>query len=216
MSEKDLALPGLEALLEPVNARPGDVDMTDGKKYTAEHIFKSHPNVFKAAARLLFVNGLSERSVAAALMLSVNTVRAIRNMAIESNGRGDSAAAVFFIKSKAASARKLLQLKALEVIQDRLENDEEVKNFDVNTLLTVIKTVDTLDGDAKDSKISAAANEPEVVDVEIFDSVLNGLDEEKNPRATDSVADSAADGGFSGGPGADRDEVGVPRGSVPV
>lgn len=200
MSDKDLALPGLEALLEPVNARPGDVDMTDGKKYTAELIFKNHPNVFKSAARLLFVNGLSERSVAAALMLSVNTVRAIRNMAIESNGRGDSAAAAFFIKSKAASARKLLQLRALEALQDRLENEEELKEIDINSLLCVIQTVDTLDGEKKDSKISAAGNEPEVVDVEIFDSVLNGLSEEKNPRARGSVAD----GGNSGGPGADR------------
>lgn len=187
----DLALPGLEALLEPVNARPGDIDMTNGKKYTAEHIFRSHPNVFKSAARLLFVNGLSERSVAAALMLSVNTVRAIRNMAIESNGRGDSAAAAFFIKSKAASARKLLQLRALEVLQDRLENDEELKEIDINSLLSVIKTVDTLDAEVKNSKISAAGNEPEVVDVEIFDSVLNGLSAEKNPRGEGFAGDQA-------------------------
>lgn len=191
----DLALPGLEALLEPVNARPADFDMTDGKKYTAEHIFKSHPNVFKAAARLLFVNGLSERSVAAALMLSVNTVRVIRNMAIESNGRGDSAAAAFFIKSKASSARKLLQLKALEVLQDRLENDEELKEIDINSLLSVIKTVDTLDAEVKNQKISAVGNEPEVVDVEIFDSVLNGLSAEKNPRGEGFADDRADDPG---------------------
>ncbi|MBR2921508.1 MAG: hypothetical protein IKC27_09170 [Kiritimatiellae bacterium] len=204
MSDKDLALPGLEALLEPVNARPGDVDMTDGKKYTAELIFKNHPNVFKSAARLLFVNGLSERSVAAALMLSVNTVRAIRNMAIESNGRGDSAAAAFFIKSKAASARKLLQLRALEALQDRLENEKELKEIGINSLLCVIQTVDTLDGEKKDSKISAAGNEPEVIDVEIFDSVLNGLSEGEKPRARGSVADGREDRG----PGAGSDAPG--------
>jgi hypothetical protein len=178
----DLALPGFESLVAPLNARPGDVDMRDQKVYTAEHIFRQHPNVFKAAARLLFVNGLSERSVAAALMLSVNSVRAIRNMALEANAHGDSAAAAFFIKSKAAQSRKLLQIKALEAIQDRLEDAEKLKEISLAELISVVKTVDTLDGDGKTAREKVQTGDAEVVDIEVFDSVLDGLNAGKNPR----------------------------------
>lgn len=209
----DLALPGFESLVAPLNARPGDVDMRDQKVYTAEHIFRQHPNVFKSAARLLFVNGLSERSVAAALMLSVNSVRAIRNMALEANAHGDSAAAAFYIKSKAAQSRKLLQIKALEAIQDRLEDAEKLKEISLAELISVVKTVDTLDGDGKTAREKVQTSDAEVVDIEVFDSVLDGLNAGKNPRGEESAAD---DQGMSVDSCADRGQdaaKNVPRGA---
>lgn len=188
MSESN-ALPGLEALLEPQNARPGDVDMSDGKVYTAEKLFKQHPLVFKSAARLLFREMLSERSVAAALMLSVNTVRAIRDMVVAGQGPSDAAAAAFFIKSKASSSRKLLQLRALEAIHDRIENDE-LSQISIESLLNVVKAVDTLEAPAVSTEKKTG---DDIIDVEAFDEVLNGLNEGGNPRAADSAAGGADD-----------------------
>lgn len=201
----EIMLPGMEELATGVDVRPGDCDMTDEKIYTAERLFKQHQRVFQSAARLLFSNGLSERSVAAALYLSVNTVRAIRDMVLKSqSGESQAAAAALFLKNKASRSRKVLQLRALEVIQDRLEDEEKCKEIGVEALLSVIKTVDTLEGSSETKKNSAENGE--VIDiVDVFDEALNGLNEGENPRAADSVADSAADGDFSGGPGADRD-----------
>lgn len=190
------ALPGLEALLEPQNARPGDVDMSDGKVYTAEKLFRQHPNVFKAAARLLFRESLSERSVAATLMLSVNTVRAIRDMVVQGRVGSEAAAAAFFIKSRAVSAKKILQLRALEEIHDRIENDS-LNQIDINTLLSVVKAVDTAEPAQPNEKKSGE----EFIEGEAFDDVLNGLSGEEFPRAADSAAGGADDA--SRMPGAD-------------
>lgn len=201
----EIMLPGMEELATGVDVRPGDCDMTDEKIYTAERLFKQHQRVFQSAARLLFSNGLSERSVAAALYLSVNTVRAIRDMVLKSqSGESQAAAAALFLKNKASRSRKVLQLRALEVIQDRLEDEKKCKEIGVEALLSVIKTVDTLEGSSETKKNSAENGE--VIDiVDVFDEALNGLNEGENPRAADSVADSAADGQFPGGPGANRD-----------
>lgn len=200
----EIMLPGMEELATGVDVRPGDCDMTDEKIYTAERLFKQHQRVFQSAARLLFNNGLSERSVAAALYLSVNTVRAIRDMVLKSqSGESQAAAAALFLKNKASRSRKVLQLRALEVIQDRLEDEKKCKEIGVEALLSVIKTVDTLEGPTETKKNSV--DEGEIIDVvDVFDEALNGLNEGENPRARESVADSAADGGNSGGPGADR------------
>ena len=197
----EIMLPGMEELATGVDVRPGDCDMTDEKIYTAERLFKQHKRVFQSAARLLFSNGLSERSVAAALYLSVNTVRAIRDMVLKSqSGESQAAAAALFLKNKASRSRKVLQLRALEVIQDRLEDEVKCKEIGVEALLSVIKTVDTLEGSSESKKNSAENGE--IIDVvDVFDEALNGLNEGENPRAVDS----AADGGFSGGPGADRE-----------
>lgn len=197
----EIMLPGMEELATGVDVRPGDCDMTDEKIYTAERLFKQHKRVFQSAARLLFSNGLSERSVAAALYLSVNTVRAIRDMVLKSqSGESQAAAAALFLKNKASRSRKVLQLRALEVIQDRLEDEEKCKEIGVEALLSVIKTVDTLEGSSETKKNSAENGE--IIDVvDVFDEALNGLNEGENPRAVDS----AADGGVSGGPGADRE-----------
>lgn len=205
----EIMLPGMEELATGVDARPGEFDMRDEKIYTAERLFKQHKRVFNSAAQLLFQNGLSERSVSAALYLSVNTVRAIRDMVIKSqSGESQAAAAAFFLRNKASRARKVLQLRALEVIQDRLEDDKKCKEIGVNELLSVIKTVDTLEGQTPEAKknVRDGVEVGEIIDVvDVFDEAINGLNEGENPRAADSVADSAADGEFSGGPGADWD-----------
>lgn len=200
----EIMLPGMEELATGVDVRPGDCDMTDEKIYTAERLFKQHRRVFQSAARLLFSNGLSERSVAAALYLSVNTVRAIRDMVLKSqSGESQAAAAALFLKNKASRSRKVLQLRALEVIQDRLEDEEKCKEIGVESLLSVIKTVDTLEGQTPDAKKNGRDDVEvgEIIDVvDVFDEALNGLNEGENPRARGSVAD----GGNSGGLGADR------------
>lgn len=204
----EIMLPGMEELATGVDARPGEFDMRDEKIYTAERLFKQHQRVFQSAARLLFNNGLSERSVAAALYLSVNTVRAIRDMVLKSqSGESQAAAAALFLRNKASRSRKVLQLRALEVIQDRLEDDKKCKEIGVEELLSVIKTVDTLDGQAPEAKKNGRNDVEvgEIIDVvDVFDEALNGLNEGENPRARES----AADGRENRGPGADREAPG--------
>jgi hypothetical protein len=188
----DVALPGLESALQPLNARPGDIDMSDGKTYTAAVLFRDHPNVFRSACQLLFKHGLSERAVAGALMLLHNTVRAIRDMVVQSQGATtDAAAAAFFIKSRAANSRKVVQLRALEALADRLSDEASLEDISTSQLLEIVDAVDKIDGktepETKNQKPSEA-----VIDVDVFDAALDGLNEEKKSAREDG-RDPAAD-----------------------
>lgn len=183
------SLPGLEALVVPANVRPCDVDMTDEQVFTAGVLFSSHPDVFKSAATMLFKYGDSERKIAEILRISTNTVRAIRDMVVEGAATGDSAAAAaFFIKSRAANARRTVQLRALEVIKDRLDDPDEAKKIGIETLISVTK----LDGPDDDSSAHPKAAAPTIIDVDEFDDVLNGLDGEKKNAASVPAADGPA------------------------
>ena len=184
----DVALPGLEDALLPVDVRPGGTDMTDEKTYNASVLFRDHPRVFKSACTLLFKNGLSERSVAAALYLSVNTVRAIRDM-VTTSPTTDQAAAAFFIKSRISNARKVAQLRALEVIEDRLENTKEVSKISVDTLLSVVSTIDKIERPTEELKKSTKDDDVYDVSADVFDEVIDGLNKEKKSARDDSGVD---------------------------
>lgn len=196
----DVALPGLEAALLPMDARPADGDMSDEKVYTAGVLFRDHPRVFKSAVNLLFRNGLSERSVAAALYLSTNTVRAIRDMVTGMHGRtSDPAAAAFFIKSRVSNSRKTLQLRVLEVLADRLDDPDERKKITVESLLEVVKTVEELERPSQAEKNPAKEHEVYDLDADAFDEVMDGLNPEKKsaheecPAAGPDAVDPALD-----------------------
>ena len=111
----DVALPGLESVVMPLDVRPASKDMSDAKTFTAAVLFRDHPRVFRSACELLFRNGLSARSVAAALYLSVNTVRAIRDMVLASDGRTVDAAAAAFFDIKGEGIEKKEENFAAEV-----------------------------------------------------------------------------------------------------
>lgn len=199
-SQSSVALPGLESVVMPLDVRPADADMSDAKTFTAAVLFRDHPRVFRSACELLFRNGLSVRSVSAALYLSVNTVRAIRDMVLASDGRTvDAAAAAFFVKSRVSQARRIVQLRALEAVEDKLNDIDELKKTSIDTLISAVKSIEEIEK-AEESKKPEKINDEIIdVDVDAFDSVLDGLNSEKKCAREDGLessedgADSVAD-----------------------
>lgn len=191
----DVALPGLESVVMPLDVRPASEDMSDAKTFTAAVLFRDHPRVFRSACELLFRNGLSARSVAAALYLSVNTVRAIRDMVLTSDGRTvDAAAAAFFVKSRVSQARKIVQLRALEAVEDKLNDAEELKKISVDTLISAVESIEEIERQDSAGKPDARKDEIIDLDVDAFDAALDGLNGEKKSAredGCDSVADRA-------------------------
>lgn len=172
-SKRDMsptALPGFEDTIVP--ARPGEQDMTDEKAYTGEVLFKRHPDVFRAVAAAFFIDGLSIRAVAARFRVSVNTVRTIRDMALESRHNTDAERAALFIKSKADKLHGIIQLRSLEAIYDRLSDPKKAAEVPIDTLVKLASI--TPDDKRKDIPASG-----EVIDIDEFDDVINGLDREK-------------------------------------
>ncbi len=172
------ALPGFEDTITP--RRPGDVDLSDEKRYTGEVLYREHPDVFKAVAAAFFMDRLSIRATAARFRVSVNTVRAIRDMALESAST-DAQRAVLFIKAKADRLKGIVRTRALEVIYDRLSNPKSAANIPVDTLMRIAELSQNAD-DGKKSTVPAA---DEVIDVDEFDDIMDGLEREKNFARTD-------------------------------
>ena len=167
-------LPGFEGTVIP--CRPGEQDFSDEQRFTGEVLFRDHPGVFRAVAAAFFMDGLSIRACAARHRVSVNTVRAIRDMALES-ATTEAGRAAFFIKSKADRLKGLIHTRALEAIYDRLTNHATVSAIPVDTL---IRIVEMHGSDTQTTSKQGSAGSGEVIDVEEFDDVLNGLDGEKN------------------------------------
>lgn len=187
-------LPGFEFTVTP--ARPGEMDMSDAKRYTGEIVFRDHPDVFRAVAAALFMDGLSVRSTAARYRVSVNTVRAIRDMAIE-GATSDAGRAAFFIRSKADRLQGIIRTRALEVLYDRLTDPAQASEIPVDTLMRMAELGVPADGG---SKTPAAPGHEDVIDVDCFDDLINGLDAtEKNSRGQSDDADQdPADEGAAG------------------
>lgn len=184
------ALPGFEDTITP--CRPCEADLSDAKRYTGEVLFREHPDVFKAVAASFFIDGLSVRATAARYRVSVNTVRAIRDMALGS-ASSDAERAVLFIKSKADRLKGIISNRALEVIYDRLENPETAAEVSVDTLLRIAE----LNSQSSEEKSSIPAS-AEIIDLDEFDDMVNGLVGEKNSAAP-AAAESAGEKGESAG-----------------
>lgn len=181
------ALPGFEDTITP--RRPGEADLSDEKRYTGEVLYREHPGVFKAVAAAFFIDGLSIRATAARYRVSVNTVRAIRDMALESAAT-DAERAVFFIKAKADRLKGIVRTRALEVIYDRLSDPKTAAEVSVDTLMKIAE-IGQNDGEDKKSPGPASA---EVIDVDEFDDVMNGLEREKNSARTDGEESAGGNG----------------------
>lgn len=185
--ESLIALPGFEDTITP--RRPGEADLSDEKRYTGEVLYREHPGVFKAVAAAFFIDGLSIRATAARYRVSVNTVRAIRDMALESAAT-DAERAVLFIKAKADRLKGIVRTRALEVIYDRLSDPKTAAKVSVDTLMKIAE-ISQNDGDAKKSTVPASA---EVIDVDEFDDVMNGLEREKISARTDGEESAGGNG----------------------
>lgn len=185
------ALPGMEEIVAPIGVRPGEMDLSDAKRYTGEVLFRDHPDVFKAVASAFFLDGLSQRACAARFRVSVNTVRAIRDMALEA-APTEAGRAALFIKSRADKLQGIIRSRALDVLLDRLTDEDEAKKISVDTLVQLSKL-----GQDEPAKQSAKSgeSEPEVIDVDEFDAMLDGLDAEKKSAGESVPGDgrSAAD-----------------------
>lgn len=190
------ALPGFEDTITP--CRPGDADLSDEKRYTGEVLYREHPDVFKAVAAAFFIDGLSVRATAARYRVSVNTVRAIRDMALESAST-DARRAALFVKAKADRLKGIVRTRALEVIYDRLSDPKKAAEVSVDTLMKIAE-IGQNDGEDKKTSVPASA---EVIDVDEFDDVMNGLDAGKNSARTDGEESAGGNGESAGKDGAE-------------
>lgn len=167
-------LPGFEGTV--VSCRPGEQDLSDEQRFTGEVLFRDHPNVFKAVAAAFFMDGLSIRACAARFRVSVNTVRAIRDMALESTS-SEAGRAAFFIKSKAERLKGLIHTRALEAIYDRLTSHASVSAIPIDTLIQIAEKYAS---ERPETNKPSANDSGEVINIDEFEDVLNGLDGEKN------------------------------------
>ena len=181
------ALPGFEDTITP--CRPGEADLSDEKRYTGEVLYREHPGVFKAVAAAFFIDGLSIRATAARYRVSVNTVRAIRDMALASAST-DAGRAVLFIKAKADRLKGIVRTRALEVIYDRLSDPKTAAEVSVDTLMKIAE-IGQNNEDGKKTTVPASA---EVIDVDEFDDVMNGLEREKFSARTDGEESAGGNG----------------------
>lgn len=178
-------LPGFDFVETP--ARPGEGDFSDDAKYTGEVLFVRHPDVFKAVAAAFFIDGLSIRAVAARYKVSVNTVRAIRDMAIDS-ATTNAGRVAFFIKSKADQLQRTIRTRSLEVIYDRLVDPKKSQEIPIDTLMQLAKLND-------ESKSTTSPTPGEIIDVDSFDEVINGLNAEKISAQGDGAEKVGAESG---------------------
>lgn len=185
------ALPGMEEIVSPIGVRPGEMDLSDARRYTGEVLYRDHPDVFRAVAAALFLDGLSQRACAARYRVSVNTVRAIRDMALEA-APTEAGRAALFIKSRADKMRGIIRARALDVLLDRLTDEDEARKISVDTLVQLSKLGQ--DEPAK-QPAKSGGSEPEVIDVDEFDAMLDGLDSGKKSAGESVPGDgrSAAD-----------------------
>ena len=110
------------------------------------------------------MDGLSIRAVAARYRVSVNTVRAIRDMAIAS-ARTDAERAALFIKSKADRLRGIIRNRALEVLYDRLADPKTAADVSVDTLLRIAE----IECPAKEGSKTTIPASAEIIDIDEFD-----------------------------------------------
>ena len=176
-------LPGFEGLV-PQKGRAGELDLSDESRYTGEVLYRDHPDVFKAVAAAIFIDGLSQRMAAARFRVSVNTVRAIRDMALTC-AASDAGRAALFIKQKADRLRGIVRNRALEVILDRLSDPKEAKEISVDTLLRLVDVEQEHSEKSNNPSNNPKGDSGEIIDIDEFDSVLYGLDEEKKNARED-------------------------------
>jgi len=189
--EYNIALPGFEGLVLPDTDRAGSQDFKD-KQYTGLKIRRDYPQTFQSVVRALFYYKLPVRTCCDLFHMNSQCVSAIRDMVIAEAATDGRAA--FLINNRQRSQRDIILTRLVEVIAEKLDDEEVVKKLSIGELTLYL---DRLDG-AKPAR--NGTDEPpkrskfdngNVIDVDPFDATLDRLDREKKRAA--EVSSASAD-----------------------
>ena len=197
-NENEIALPGFEGLVLPDTDRAGSQDFTDAKKYTGLTIRRDYPQTFDSVVRALFYYKLPIRACADLFRMNSQCVGAIRDMVIAEAATDERAA--FLINSRQKSQRDLVITRLVETIAEKLEDPETVKRMGIDELTLILNRLESAkparNGTDEPSK-SPKLRKGEVIDVDKFDVIMDGLNQEKK-----SAERSGAEAALEDNPGA--------------
>ena len=197
----EIALPGFEGMILPDTDRAGSQDFTD-KTYTGLTIRRDYPLMFKSVVRALFFYKLPVRTCADLFRMNSQCVSAIRDMVIAESATDERAA--FLINSRQQSQRDLVLARLVEAIAEKLDDAETVKKLSIDELTLILNRLETAKPARNGTDAQPKNQKPtkgNVIDVDVFDAALDGLDREKKSAAM-AGADSVADGSAAQVPGA--------------
>jgi len=166
------ALPGFEAFVPQIVAdRAGAVDMTDEKKYTAEVVMRDYPETYRSVVRALFFYRLPNRAIRDLFRMSGSTVAAIRDHVIAQSDKDPRAA--LLLEKRKSSQRDIVICRLIDALEDKLESGR-ADTMGITEILDAIQKLER----AKPATNGVDTVQPksgEVIDVDEYDLIMNGL-----------------------------------------
>lgn len=167
-------LPGFVDFVKDAAARPGNVDLSK-KEYTAENLLRDYPQVYESVARALFFYRLPNRVIRDLLHVNGQTVKAIRDHMVAASA--DDGRASFLINARRNSQRDIILCRLLDLLEDRLEDENRTNSLSITELTELIKRLEDAKAPSNGvGKIPTSKNvKDETIDVDEFDAIMNGL-----------------------------------------
>ena len=193
MKGDGLILPGLEDALAQMQAKAAsDNDIDTMPVYTAERIAAHDKDRYALAARLLFAENISRRTICRWLHMSPNTLSAIEVRELRLHPE-------LVQKLQEESKAEIAQLKrlGLEAMRARFFDKDAMSKTSIKDIASALKTLNDLSGDElkPQSPESNRNTDNDYIDL-IDENSPYGLSREKNsaPETVDCNYDVARDG----------------------
>lgn len=192
MKSSELILPGLEDALEQMQAKAAsDNDIDTMPVYTAERIAAHDKDRYALAARLLFAENISRRTICKWLHMSPNTLSAIEVRELRMHPE-------IVQKLQEESKAEIAQLKrlGLEAMRARFFDEKAMSKTSIKDIASALKTLKELSDDEvkPQSQESNRNTENDYIDL-IDENSPYGLSREKisAPETVDCNYDVARD-----------------------
>lgn len=183
MSEQS-ALPGMEQFLPD---KIGAADLRDEKSYTAGVLLKNYPAVAMSIVKALEY-GIPVSAIADIWQVSKRTVAALRDL---------RSARPFFVSNRKRTLRGMVELKALETLNDKLDKGE-VGMGELMKLSGLKDSAKEPEGSTDKPVKKVADDEGEVID---YDELMDWLRAGKNFAQAGVGSDEGSEGKCSTGSG---------------
>ena len=192
MKKQEPILPGLEvAIANMESGALSDTAIESLPVYTAERIAVHDTDRYNLAARLLFAENISRRTICRWLHMSPNTLSAIEVRELRLHPE-------LINKLRAEAAAEITQLKrlGLEAMRARFFDPKAMSKTSIKDIASTLKTLTELSGDIQPDMPESNRNTQENDYLDVLDvDEPNGLSREKNsaPETEDRNYDAALD-----------------------
>ena len=195
MKKQEPILPGLEvAIADMESSALSDTAIESLPVYTAERVAVHDTDRYNLAARLLFAENISRRTICRWLHMSPNTLSAIEVRELRLHPE-------LIKKLRAEAAAEITQLKrlGLEAMRARFFDQKAMSKTSIKDIASTLKTLEELSGDIQPNVPESNRNTQENEYLDIIDvdepNGENGLSREKisAPEMVDCQYDAALD-----------------------